>query len=133
VPNGYYELIGLIPSASDFTLERAVAHYSGLTFSRLRGRRWVFRDEPLRAEVVSSNLTPYNSPDAVEDNRYMSEKSGLPAPAEIIAGCSARLSISSDVDSPDFDNSDQFTQYTEHLRTRFGIFLYDNTNGEWWA
>jgi hypothetical protein len=73
------------------------------------------------------------SPDVAEDNRYLSEEPGLPAPPEVIAGCPARLSIYSDVDAPEFDNSDQFTEYTDNLRQRFGVLLLDNVNGGWWT
>jgi hypothetical protein len=55
-------------------------------------------------------------PDAVQDNRDLSEGPVLPAPPEVIAGCPAQLSIRSDVDAPDFDNSDRFTEYTDLLR-----------------
>jgi hypothetical protein len=149
--DGCYELIGLVPASSDFTPQRAVEHYSGLTFSQYRGQRPVFRDEPVRAEVLSGGLAPYltgfrvwygpwsvvawldASEDAAQDNRDLSEDPGLPAPPEVIAGCPARLSIRSDADSPDFDNSDRFTEYTEQLRERFGLFLRDFVNGGWWT
>jgi hypothetical protein len=151
VANGYYELIGLVPASSDFTLERAVLHYSGLTFTQyLRGRP-VFVREPVRAGLLSGGTAPFSTgfrvwygpwavsawldagPDVAEDNRYLSEEPDLPAPPEVIAACPCRLSISSDVDAPDFDNSDRFTEYTDQLRQRFGVFLMDNVNGGWWT
>jgi hypothetical protein len=51
----------------------------------------------------------------------------------VIAGCPSRLSIRSDVDAPDYDNSDRFTEYTDQLRQRFGVFLLDFVNGGWWS
>lgn len=149
--DGCYELIGLVPASSDFTPERAVQHYSGLTFTQyLRGEP-VFVNEPVRAELLSGGLEPYStgfrvwygpwsvlawldaSEDARQDNRDRSAEAGLPAPPEVIAGCPSRLSIRSDVDAPDFDNSDRFTEYTNQLRERFGVFLLDFVNGGWWT
>jgi hypothetical protein len=151
VASGYYELIGLVPASSDFTLERAVGHYSRRTFTQYLRGRLVYNKEPVRAELLSGGREPYStgfrvwygpwsvvawldsSPDVADDNRYLSEESGLPAPAEVIAGCPSRLSIYSDVDAPDFDNSDRFSEYTDQLRERFGVFLMDNVNGAWWT
>jgi hypothetical protein len=73
------------------------------------------------------------SEEASQENRDRAEEPDLPARPEVIAGCSARLSIRSDVDAPEFDNSDQFTAYTEQLRRRFGMFLLDFVNGGWWT
>ena len=151
MPDGRYELIGLIPASSDFTPERAVRHYSWLRFTQyLRGEP-VFLDEPVRAELLSGGLAPYStgfrvwygpwsveawldvSADAVQDNHDRSEEPGLPAPPEVIATCPARLSIRSDVDAPGYENSDRFTEYTDQLRMRFGVFLLDFVNGGWWT
>lgn len=151
VADGCYELIGLVPASSDFTLERAVQHFSALTFSRYRGERPVYVKEPVRAELTSaereSSSTGFrvwygswsvvawldSGPDVSEDNRNLSEEPGLPAAPEVIASCPFRLFVYSDVDAPDFDNSDQFTEYTDQLRERFGVFLLDNVNGGWWT
>jgi hypothetical protein len=151
MPDGYYELIGLVPASSDFTPERAALHYAGLTFTQYRRGEAVFLNEPVRAEVLSGGLEPYltgfrvwygpwsvvawldASADAAQDNRDRSEEPGLPAAPEVIAGCPARLSIQSDVDAPDYDNSDQFTEYTEQLRELFWVFLLDFVSGGWWT
>jgi len=53
MPDGRYELIGLIPASSDFTPEQAVRHFSGLTFIQYRRGKPVFLNEPVRAEVLS--------------------------------------------------------------------------------
>lgn len=141
--DGCYELIGLVPASSDFSLERAVQHYSSQTFTRYK--------KPVRAEFLLADREAFSTgfrvwygswtvtawldsgPDVVKDNRYLSEESDLPAPPEVIAGCPFRLSIRSDVDAPDFDNSDRFTEFTDQLRERFGVFLLDNVNGGWWT
>jgi hypothetical protein len=151
VANGYYELIGLVPASSDFTLERAVQHFSAQTFTHYLCGRLVYDKERVRAELVSpereSSATGFrvwygpwsvvawfdSGPGVAEDNRYLAEEPGLPAPPEVIASCPFRLSIYSDVDAPDFDNSDRFTEYTDQLRERFGVFLLDNVNGGWWT
>lgn len=139
--NGCYELIGLVPASSDFTLERAVEFYSARISVRL----------PVRAElalsegdsVASGFRVWYGSwsvvawldsgPDVQQDNRDRSEEPDLPAPADVIASCPSRLYIYSDVDEPAFDNSDNFTHYYEQLRERFGVCLFDNVNGGWWT
>ncbi len=149
--DGCYELIGLVPASSDFTLERAVEFYSSQTFTQyLRGQA-VFLKAPVRAELLSADRESFGTgfrvwygpwavtawldsrPDVAEDNRFLSEEPDLPAPPEVIASCPYRLSIWSDVDAPDFDNSDRFTEFTDQLKERFGVFLLDCVNGGWWT
>ncbi|HEX8910766.1 MAG TPA: hypothetical protein VF796_00305 [Humisphaera sp.] len=141
--DGCYELIGLIRATSDFTLGQAVQHFESRTYTQLR--------KPIRAELLSTDDGPSSTgfrvwydtwaitawvesgPDVVDDNRYLSEEPDLPASAQVVAGCLLRLSIRSDVDAPSFDNSDNFTDYTDELRERFGVLLRDNVNGGWWT
>jgi hypothetical protein len=149
--NGRYEVMGLVPASSDFTLDRAVQHYSSLTFTQyLRGQP-VFVNEPVRAEVVSQDTAAFSTgfrvwygpwavvawldsgPEVAEDNRYLAEEPGLPAPPEVIAGCPYRLSVYSDYDDPDFNNSDRFTEFTDELMERFGMFIQDYVRGGWWT
>ena len=49
---GEYHVLALIPPASDFSLERAVAHFSGLTFSKFWSGKSIFQNEPVRAELA---------------------------------------------------------------------------------
>jgi hypothetical protein len=140
--DGYYELIGLVPTSSDFTLERAVEFYSSQFYARLN---------PVRAELArgEGEMSPtgfrvwYGSwavvawldcrPSVIDDNSALAEEPDLPAPPNVIASCPHRLWIYSDVDEPDFANSDYFTDYTDQLRERFGVFLLDNVSGGWWT
>jgi hypothetical protein len=151
VANGRYEVMGLVPASSDFSLERAVQHYSSLTFTQyLRGRP-VFVNEPVRAELVSKDRKSFSKgfrvwygpwvvhawldsgPDAQEANRESAKGPGLPAPPEVIASCPSLLSIHSDYDDPDYNNSDRFTEFTDQLMERFGVFIQDYVCGGWWT
>ncbi len=149
--NGMYEVLALLPAASDFTLELAVRHFASLTFTQFKGGRAIFKNEPVRAELVkergkkkpSGFRVLYGSwaivawlqegKDVLKDSQNHAEDDDLPAPAEIIAGCSRRLSVYSDRDDPDFDNGDRFTEFTTELRQRFGAFIQDYVNGGWWT
>ena len=149
--DGCYEVMVLVPASSDFTLQRAVQHFSALTFTQyLRGRA-VFVNEPVRAELLAAERKSWSAgfrvwygswsvtawldsgPDVQQENRDLSEEPGLPAPPEVIAGCPSQLSVRSDRDDPDFDNSDRFTEYTDQLRERFGVFILDCVKGGWWT
>lgn len=149
--HGMYEVAALLPASSDFTLERAVRHYASLSFSQDKGGRFVFKNEPVRAELATSpgEVEPSGfrvfygdwsvvawldeRECVVADCRDHAGDSDLPAPAEVIAGCSRRLWVCSNIDEPDFDNSDRFTEYTDELRKRFGAFIQDYVNGGWWT
>jgi hypothetical protein len=148
--DGMYNVLALIPEASDFTLEQAVAHFAGLTFSKFRSGKCVYDRHPLRAELAQSEGKKEPSGFRVfygdwavvawletgrtvrGESEEMSELDDLPAPSEVIAGCIRRLSVWSDED-PTFDWTDDFTEYTEELRGRFGMFIYDCVNGCWWT
>src|SRR5262245_61899461 len=111
-----YSVLALIPEASDFTLERAVAHFAGLTFSKYGFGKLVHKKHPLRAELAKvkrarkpSGFRVYYDNWAVVawleadrtvrvESREMAEEEGLPASAEVIAGCTRRLSVWSDED-----------------------------------
>jgi hypothetical protein len=146
-----YEVAVLLPQASDFTLDRAVEHFASLTFSQYKDGRFTYRNEPVRAELTISPgeqepsgfrvcfgnwacVAWLDEGESVEaDSVAHAEFSDLPAPAEIIAGCRRWLWVCSDIDAPDFDNSDHFTKFTNELRERFGAFVRDYVNGGWWT
>jgi hypothetical protein len=143
--------MALVPASSDFTLERAVQHFAALTFTQYRRGRPAFVNEPVRAELLSADRASWSTgfrvwygpwsvtawldsgPDVQEENRDLSEEPGLPAPPEVIASCPSVLSVRSDRDDPDFDNSDRFSEYTDQLRERFGLFIHDHVKGGWWT
>jgi hypothetical protein len=149
--NGMYEAFAVLPASSDFTLDRAVRHFASLSFNQLACGDAIVKNEPVRAELAilvgkqePSGFKVYYGnwavaawldmgEDVLQDSRYLAEKSDLPGPAEVIAGCSRRLWVCSDRDDPDFDNSDQFTHYVAELRGRFGAFIQDYVNGGWWT
>jgi hypothetical protein len=145
-----YSVLALIPKSSDFTLDRAVAHFAGLTFSKFKSGRAVYLKHPLRAELARSErrrkpggFRVYygdwavvawleTGPTVRGESEEMAELADLPAPSDVIAGCSRRLSVWSDED-PTFDWTDDFTEYTEELRERFGMFIRDDVTGCWWT
>jgi hypothetical protein len=49
-----YEVVALLPAASDFTLERAIRHYASRSFSQYRCGRFIYQNEPVRAELATS-------------------------------------------------------------------------------
>jgi hypothetical protein len=151
--HGKYEVLALIPATSDFSLERAVAHFSGLLYSKLikfRYRQPIFEREPVRAELAKAKRARKFSGFRVYygdwsiiswleadrntriESQDMAEADDLPAPAEVIAGCSRRLSVWSDSD-PEFKWTDVFSEFTCQLRHRFGAFIRDPVNGCWWT
>jgi hypothetical protein len=148
--HGRYEVLALLPESSDFTLQRAVAYFASLTFSRVRSGKFIYKNAPVRAELatVEGEQTPsgfrvfygdwlivawLEADDTVRiESREMAEGDDLPAAAEVIARCSRRLSVWSDED-PEFEFTDDFTRFIDHLRERFGTFIKDYVNGCWWS
>jgi hypothetical protein len=135
-----YNLIALIPSTSDFSLEKAVEHFGSRSFRKLR-----LRSELAKADGESfftgfrvwygdwSVVTWLDDvPGVLEDSQHLAGENTLPAPAEIIAGCARRLCVWSDED-PDGEHSDAITAFTDELRKRFGMFIYDPVKGGWWT
>ena len=72
-----------------------------------------------------------DAPGVLADSQSLVDEEPLPA-AEIIASCTRRVSVCSDED-PDGDHSDKMTDFTDELRKRFGLFVYDSVNGGWWT
>src|ERR1700678_4562812 len=100
-----YHVLALIPETSDFTLERAVDHFGKLTFSKFSAGKFVYKKHPLRAELAKAERAKKHSGFRVvsddwavvawlENDRTVRVESGemaeyenLPAPAEVIGGC----------------------------------------------
>jgi len=138
--NDMYEVLGLIPSNSDFSLENAVVHFESLFFRNLR-----IRSELTKAEGESSShgfrvwygewaVVAWldDSSSVLADNKHLMSKNPLPACPEIIGSCMKRLSVWSDED-PELDHSDEITHFTDELRNRFKMFIFDPVNGGWWT
>jgi hypothetical protein len=138
MPDGMYSVLALLPESSDFTLDAAVAHFGSVAY----------RTFQLRAELAAVVGQPQPSgfrvfyeawsivawletdPDVLTESREMAEGDDLPAPAEVIAGCSRRLSVWSDED-PDLEFAHYFEEFLDELRHRFGAFIKDYVLGGW--
>ena len=138
MPDDMYSVLALLPESSDFTLDAAVSHFDDMRYPRFK----------LRAELAnrpgSQEATGFRvfyeawsivawletSPDVLIESREMASDSDLPAPAEVIARCSRRLSVWSDED-PDFELAHFFEEFIADLRERFGAFIKDHVAGGW--
>ena len=65
-----------------------------------------------------------------ESREFAAFRKGRPAKAVVIATCSTRLSVWSDEDT-EFEHTDDWLDYVDSLRERFGAFVYDPVNGQW--
>lgn len=134
-----YEVIALIPPNTDFSLDRAVHHFSSLPFRKLRLRTELANAEG--ASAVTGFRVWYgdwsimawldDAPGVLTDSQDLASKNP-PDSGERIASCDKRLSVWSDEDQ-DGDHSDEMTHFTDKLRERFGVFIYDPVNSEWWT
>jgi hypothetical protein len=138
--DGMYEVLALLPESSDFTLEAAVAHFGKVRLGK----------GTLRAELATSEGKRKPSgfrvffggwavvawlesgKGVLSESEEFAEEDDLPAPAKVIAACSRRLSVWSDEDE-NGDYTDEFNEYADELRERFGAFILDPVNGGWWT
>ncbi|MBM3980794.1 MAG: hypothetical protein FJ304_11010 [Planctomycetes bacterium] len=136
--DGKYEVLALLPESSDFTLDAALAHFGKLRFGKklkaelatLKGRR---KPSGFRVDYGGWSVYAFleSGKDVLSESREFAEDEDLPAPADVIAGCSRRLSVWSDEDE-EADYSDHIMHFTDELRERFGAFILDFVNGGWW-
>jgi hypothetical protein len=139
MPGGRYSVWALLPETSDFTVDAAMAHFRKLRWGKVAlraepapprghrkfpGFRVLFGDWAVSAWLESGESVLASSGD-------IAERDDLPAPADAIAGCARRLAVISDKD-PKLDYGDQIGLVTDELRERFGAFIYDHVQDEWW-
>lgn len=137
--NGMYEVLALLPTSSDFTLDLAIAHFrathfgSGMLQSGLASPEGVSQPSGFRVSYGGWEVVAWleTGAEILSDCRALVDANDLPATAEMIESCSRRLAVWSDEDS-DGDHSDEITHFTDELRMRFGAFIYDPVNGGWW-
>ncbi len=139
MPNHMYEVLALIPVGSDFSLEKAVSHFGSLLFRNMQLRSQLAKSED---ENSSEGFRVWygdwaivawfdDSPSVWVDSQHLMTVNPSPAPTELIGSCTKRLSVWSDED-PQLAHSDEMTHYTDELRKRFGMFIYDPVHGGWW-
>ena len=138
--NGMYEVLAMIPESSDFTLEAAVAHFRTIRYrnGHLRAELAVPRGKRkptgFRVHFGDWSVVAWLETDEsvrVESGEFATRRRGRPAPAEVIAGCTRRLSVWSDEDF-EADHTDDWIEFVDELRERFGVFVRDCVNGKWW-
>jgi hypothetical protein len=137
---GMYDFLALLPEASDFTLDAAVAHFRTVRYrgGTLRAELAVSerRKEPAGFRVWYGDWAVVAWLEAgkvvLGESEEMSWLDDLPAPAGVIAACSRRLSVWSDGD-PGRRYCDVILEYAGELRTRFGAIIRDCSQGIWWT
>jgi hypothetical protein len=132
-----YEVIALIPESSDFSLDAAVTYFCKLRKGQLpaelvtaKGKR-----KPTGFRVSFGGWCVFawlESGEEVlaESQEFAKTRKGRPAKAAEIATCSRRLSVCSDEDA-EAEHTDEWIDYVDFLRERFGVYVFDNVNGEW--
>jgi hypothetical protein len=140
VANNIYEVTGLIPSASDFTLEKAVHHFGSLVYRKMQLSSELAKggqdrsSDGFRVRYGNWGIVAWldDSLGVLDDSQHLMAGDSLPTRPEIIGTCARRLWIYSDED-PDLDHSDDITHFTDELRRRFGLLILDHVNGGWWT
>jgi len=135
-----YQVLALIPPASDFSLDKATEYFRSLRFRdncvRVESAQAEAQEIPTGFRVWYEDWSIVawidDAPGVLVDSQHMVDRGPLSGRPEVVASCARRLSVWSDED-PDFDHSDEMTHFTDRLRERFGMFIYDPVNGEWWA
>lgn len=140
---GMYSALALIPESSDFSLEAALSHFASVSYPKFTLRTELAAAPGAQLPGGFRVIYPVNpdwsivswletGPDVLAESVEMAQEAHLPAPAEVIAACSRRLSVWSDED-PDQDWAHLFEEYLEELRGRFGVYVKDNVLGGWRA
>ena len=138
MPDGMYSVLALIPESSNFSLDAAVAHFHDMPYPRFKLRAELVTGpgsgEPSGFRVFYEHWSIVawleTDPDVLSESREMAGETDLPAPAEVIARCSRRLSVWSDED-PDLEFAHHFEEFITELRERFGAFIKDYVAGGW--
>src|SRR5262249_55793120 len=133
-------VIALIPSGSDFSLEKAVSHFGSTSWGKAQVRTELAKAEGgssirgFRAWYGDWSIVAWldETPGVLADSQELVNEEPLPARPEVISSCSRRLSIWSDEDEGG-EHSDEMTAFTDELRERFGVLIYDAVNGGWWT
>ncbi len=130
---------GLIPAASSFSLDSAVAHFGGLKYGRTRlsaekvrggrksasGFRVAYGDWVVAVWLNKEPLTEV-------DHKAMLLAKPLPVPAEVIRSCCQQRTIWGDPD-PGGKHGKQWAHCLVQLRAAFGVVIWDYDSDDWWA
>jgi hypothetical protein len=129
----------LIPAASSFSLDSAVAHFGGLKYGRAR-----LRAEKVRGGRKSASgfrvaygdwavaIWLNKEPLTEVDYNAMLRAKPLPVPGEVIRSCRQLLTIWADPD-PGGERGKQWAHCLGHLRAAFGALIWDYDSDDWWA
>jgi hypothetical protein len=129
----------LIPEASSFSLDSAVAHFDALTYGKTRIRAENVRGGRKRASgfrvsyggwVVAVWLN--KAPLAEIDLERMLRTKPLPVLAEVIRSCRQGLTIWGDPD-PGGKQGKQWTHCLGQLQAVFSLLIWDIDNDKRWT
>jgi hypothetical protein len=135
LPDGMYNVNALIPSGTDFTVAKAIEHFTS------RGLRCELA-EPERVEegfrVFFGDwaiVAWYTEGEKVlRDSRELADSDfkPFPVPAEVLASCDRELTLWSDEDW-DGDHTSEWMDFVNDLIQAFpGVVVFDYVMGEWW-
>ena len=136
--NKRLKMLTHLPAASDFTLAEAVAHFNGLRYGRravqaeLAPTAGSRRPTGFRVRFTSWTVVAWLEEGAavLADSAELAAGADLPDSAEVVAGCSRRLSVWSDPGIT-ADRRAKFAWYAGQLHERFAALHYDHFAGRW--
>ncbi|AWM42213.1 hypothetical protein C1280_11630 [Gemmata obscuriglobus] len=134
--NGRLKMLAHLPASSDFSLAAAVAYFDG----RQCGRRSVQAELAPEARSPTGFRVRFTSwavvawleegAEVLADSAELAAGPDLPAPPEVVAGCSRRLSVWSDPGLT-ADRRAKFWWLAAQLRERFAALHYDHFAVRW--
>jgi hypothetical protein len=129
----------LIPAASSFSLDSAVAHFQLRRLGRMRlvaelappGSR---RPKGFRVHYGNWGIVAWMNKDPLTaaDHANNARSKPLPVPADVLASCRRVLTVWAD---PDLNakHTKHWGHYLWQLQTTFGLVIWDYDNDRWWV
>lgn len=136
--DGRLKMLTHLPAASNFSLAAAVAHFDDLRYGRRVVRAELAptagsrRPTGSRVRFTAWAVVAWLEEGAavLADSAELATGANLPAPAEVVAGCSRRLSVWSDPGLT-ADRRAKFRWFAAQLCERFAAIHYDHFAGRW--